>query len=380
MRQGRGNLEFQPNLPAQHHRVLTGDNMRIAYGPQSRIDSFRATNVRTATDPNAEERKRNRTQSVTASREIAARFDPETSHLASMEQTGDFTYTEGDRQARSNKATLDSNQNVIVLDGIAHMWDSTGSTTADRIRMDQRTGDFEATGNVNSSRMPEKNPNKNSQMLSSDDPLQAQARRMVSTNRNRSIHYEGNVLMWQGANRITADAIDVEREKRNLTADGHVVSSLWEQPKDDAKKSSPAVLTVVHAPRLVYQDDNRLASYSGGVDLVRGKMHVKSKQLQAFLAESGANSRLEKAFADGAVQIVDSEPGRVRTGTGEHSEYYTGEQKVILTGGQPKFSDNQGNSVQGAKLTYFADTGRLLSDGPPNQPVQTRILRNNKGK
>ena len=167
--------------------------------------------------------------------------------------------------------------NVIVLDGIAHMLDATGSTTADRIRMDQRTGDFEATGNVNSSRMPEKDPNKNSQMLSSDEPLQAQARRMVSTNRNHSIHYEGNVLMWQGANRITADTIDVEREKRNLTADGHVVSSLWEQPKDDAKKGGPAMLTVVHAPRLVYQDDTRLAEYSGGVDLVRGKMHVKSK-------------------------------------------------------------------------------------------------------
>jgi lipopolysaccharide export system protein LptA len=140
------------------------------------------------------------------------------------------------------------------------------------------------------------------------------------------------------------------------------------------------MLTVVHAPRLVYQDETRLAVYSGGVDLVRGRMHVKSKDLHAYLAESGADSRLEKAFADGAVQIVDTEPGRVRTGTGEHSEYYTGEQKVILTGGQPKFSDNQGNSVQGAKLTYYSDTGRLLSDGPANQPVQSRILRNRKGK
>jgi len=378
--EGRGNLEFQPNLPAQHHRVLTGDNMRIAFGPQSRIDSFHATGVHTVTDPNDEERKRNRAQSVTDSRQIAARFDPKTSHLASMEQTGDFSYAEGDRQARAAKATLDSDQNVIVLDGIAHMWDATGSTTADRIRMDQRTGDFEANGNVNSSRMPEQDSKKNSQMLSSDEPLQAQARRMVSTNRNRRIHYEGNVLMWQGANRIAADTIDVDREKRNLTADGRVVSNLWEQPKDDANKSGPAVLTVVHAPRLVYNDDTRLAQYSGGVDLVRGKMHVKSKDLRAYLAESGADSRLEKAFADGAVLIVDTEPDRVRTGTGEHSEYYTGEQKVILTGGRPKFSDNLGNSLEGAKLTYYADTGRLLSDGPANQPVQSRILRNNKGK
>jgi lipopolysaccharide export system protein LptA len=226
--------------------------------------------------------------------------------------------------------------------------------------------------------MPDKDPKKNSSMLSGDDPLQAQARKMTSTNHNRRVHYEGNVLMWQGANRITADVVDVDREKRNLTADGHVVSNLWEQPKDD--KKGPAVLTVVHAPHLVYTDETRLAVYSGGVDLVRGKMHVKGKELKAFLEESGADSRLEKAYADGAVEIVDTEPDRVRTGTGEHSEYYTRDQLVILTGGKPRFVDNLGNSLEGAKLTYNADTGRLLSDGAADQPVQSRILRKNKGK
>ena len=80
------------------------------------------------------------------------------------------------------------------------------------------------------------------------------------------------------------------------------------------------------------------------------------------------------------MQIVDTEADRVRTGTGEHGEYYTADQKVILTGGRPKFSDNQGNSLEGAKLTYYADTGRLLSDGPANQPVQSRILRKSKGQ
>ena len=377
---GGGSLEFQPNAPAQHHRVLTGDNMQILYGSQSRIQSFHAVNVHTVTDPNAEERKKNRAQSVTDSKEILAKFDPKTNKLSDMEQTGDFTYAEGDRQARATKATLDSAQNVIVLDGNAKMWDATGSTAADRIRMDQRNGDFAADGNVNSSRMPDKDAKKNSQMLSSDEPLQAQAQRMRSTNRNRTIHYEGNVVMWQGANRITADTIDVDREKRNLSADGHVVSNLWEQPKDDAKKAGPAVLTVVHASHLVYNDTNRLAVYSGGVDLVRGKMTVRGRQLQAFLAESGADSRLDRAVADGSVQIVDSEPDRVRTGTGEHADYDTKTQTVILTGGRPRFSDNQGQFMEGAKLTYHSDTGNLQSDGPANQPVDSRILRKSKRK
>ena len=371
-----GTLEFLPNLPTQRRRVLTGQGMLIAYGADNRIESFHAVDVKTVTDPNAEERKRNRAQSVTTSREIRARFDPKTSRLATMEQSGDFTYAEGERQARASRATLDSDQNVIVLESSAHMWDATGSTTADRIRLDQRTGDFTAEGNVNSSRMPDKSQKQGSQMLSGDQPLQAQARRMTSANRNRAIHYEGNVVMWQGANRITAETIDVDREKRSLIADRNVVSNLWEENKSDPKK--PQTLTVVHAPHLVYTDDNRLANYTGGVHLVRPNMDIVSKELRAFLAEEGSDSRLEKAFADGAVRIVAVAPDRTRTFTGEHSEYYTEEQKVTMTGGRPHFSDTLGNSNTAEKLTYFANDGRLLSDGPSNQPSESRLFRKRK--
>ena len=213
-----GTLEFLPNLPSQHHRVLEGSDFVIAYGPQNRLDNFRATNVKTRTDPTADERRRNRPPSTTTSRELEARFDPKTSHLANMQQSGDFAYEEGDRKARAAKATMDSDQNVILLDTGARMWDPTGSTTADRIRLDQRTGDFLAEGNVASSRLPDKDQKKNSEMLSGDDPLQATARKMDSRNRNRQIRYEGAVHMWQGANRIQADVVDVDRNRRSAEA------------------------------------------------------------------------------------------------------------------------------------------------------------------
>jgi lipopolysaccharide export system protein LptA len=219
-------------------------------------------------------------------------------------------------------------------------------------------------------------------MLSSDEPLQAKARKMDSRNHNLTIHYEGNVVMWQGANRITADVVDLDRskDKRSLTADGNVVNSLWEQPKEDKKKAGAVpVLTVVRAPHLVYTDANRLAVYTGGVKLVRPGMQVKSKELRAYLAESGADSSLEKAFADGDVEIVGAAKDHVRTGTGNHGEYYTDDQKVFLSGGQPKLVDMvngaQKGYIQGAELTYFANDDRLLSSGGPNQPVQSRIHR-----
>jgi lipopolysaccharide export system protein LptA len=379
-----GNLELVPNLPVQHHRTLEGKDMVIAYGPQNRIETFAAKDVKTTTDPTAEERKRNRAVSVTTSRDLRARFDPKTGRMVAMEQTGDFAYDEGDRKARAAKATLDSDQNIILLDTGARMWDATGSTSADRIRLDQHTGDFTAEGSVNSSRLPDKDQKKNSEMLSGDQPLQAQARKMDSRNRNRTIHYEGGATLWQGANRIQAETIDVDRETRGLVADGNVITNLWEEPKDDQKKKTAApVLTVVHAQHLVYTETNRLAVYTGGVQLTRPGLQVKGKELRAFLAEAGSDSRLEKAFADGTVEILQSSKDLTRKGTGEHAEFYTDEQKVILQAPRAKMVQTPKNSgkpstSEGTELTYFANDDRLLITGAPNEPANSRIVRSKK--
>ena len=104
-------------------------------------------------------------------------------------------------------------------------------------------------------------------------------------------------------------------------------------------------------------------------------VRVKGKELRAFLAESGSDSRIDKALADGAVEIVQTAEGRTRTGTGEHAEYYTDIQKVVLRGGRPKLVDSVKGSMQGDELTYFANDGRLLGSGSPQQPVNSRIRR-----
>jgi lipopolysaccharide export system protein LptA len=392
-------LEFLPNLPAQHHRVLEGREMLIAYAAENRIDSFKASDVKTFTDPNEEERSRNRTQSVTASRDMVAHFDPQSSRLVSMEQTGNFTYQEGDRKAHAAKASLDGKQNIITLDTSTAVSDSTGSTAADHIRMDQTTGDFTAEGNVNSIRLPDKDQNKNSQMLSSDAPLHAQARRMEYTNPRQEggkkseghTRYQGNAALWQGANRIEADVIDIDKDKHTLTAHGNVVSNLWEQAKDDDKKKNASpVLTKVRAPDLVYTDTDRLAIYSGGVKLDRTGMQLQSRELRAWMADSGSDSSLDHAFADGAVDILGSSNGRTYHSNSEHAEYYTKvpcpaeivpgigpciEPKLLLNGGRAKLVrtiKGSPTTMEGSELTYWANDDRLLMKGDP-QGLNTRI-------
>ena len=372
-----GTLEFLPNQPASHHRTLKGDDMLIAYAPQNHIESFHATKVTTTTDPSVDELKpgpdgkpKKRPSSTTASKELLARFEPQSSQLSFLEQTGSFNYQEGDRKAHAEKATLDQKQNVMTLDGDASVSDATGTTTAQHVRLDQKTDDFLAEGNVKSTRLPDKDQKGSSSMLSGDAPTNAQARKMESNNRagNHRTRYEGDAKVWQGANRISANVVEIDRDKHSIVADGNVITEAWEQPKADSKKKNAGpVLTKVFAPHMTYTDEDKLAYYSGGVKLERPDIHLKSKELHAWLADSKADSQLEKAFADGTVEISGARRDNNYNGTSEHMEYYTEEQKVILNGGSPQLVRTVAGqpplTLKQRELIYFVNDGKLVGAG-----------------
>jgi lipopolysaccharide export system protein LptA len=380
-------LEFLPNLAAQHHRKFIGERMWIEYGAQNRIQSFIAVNCRTVTDPTPEELAKKHPVTTTVSKNVSAAFDPKTNQLTRMEQWEDFSYESGDRKARADRGILEQVENRITLDKHARMWDSTGNTIADRIVLDEKSGNFTAEGHVNTSRLPDQTKKKSdSAMLSGDEPLQAVARAMSSANHNKLVKYDGDAVLWQGVNRIQADHVEIDREKRSIIADGHVVTQSREESKPDSDAAPapvppkpadpvPAIFTLVKAPHMVYTDEDRLAHYFGGVLLNRAGLQMKAVDLRSWLAEEGADNRLQKAFADGAVQIVQTGPIRTRTGTSEHAEYYTDENKIVLRGGDPTMNDNVRGNTRGTELTYYSDDDRLLVKGSDGKPAISRIKK-----
>jgi lipopolysaccharide export system protein LptA len=393
--QAPSELEFLPNHAGQRHRRFTGERMWIGFGPQNRILTFRSVNCRTVSDPTPEELAKKGPVTTTVSKSVAAAFDPKTSQLTRMEQWDDFSYEAGDRKARADRGILEQVENRITLDKHARMWDSTGNTIADRIVLDEKSGNFTAEGHVNTSRLPDQTKKKSdSAMLSGDEPLQAMARAMSSANHNKLVKYDGDAVLWQGVNRIQADHVEIDRDKRSILADGHVITQSREDKKADADDTASAsgakpqadasaaaevhaapVFTLVKAPHMVYTDEDRLAHYSGGVQLNRAGLQMKAMELRSWLAEEGADNRLQKAFADGGVQIVQVGPIRTRTGTSEHAEYYTDENKIIQSGGEPTMSDNVRGNTRGMVLTYYSDDDKLLVTGSDGKPAVSRIRK-----
>ncbi len=377
-----GSLEFLPNGPGQRRRRMDADRIWIHYGPSNRIRSLRAVEVATSTENEPKKGQRAGVSSRTWSRDLAAEFDPKTGQLARLEQWQQFRYEQGDRQATAARAVQESAGRRMVLEGKARVWDAAGSVAAERIVLEQDTDDFTAEGGVVSTRLPERK-SASSAMLSSEEPSHATAARMLSTEDNGRIVYEGGAVLWQSANRLQADRIEIDRKSRQLRAAGNVISEFADAdgkaaPGKVAPPAKALPYTVVRAPELLYREQERLAHYRGGAQLVRGSMEVRAREIRAFLKERGKDSSsgsLERALAEGAVEISQRERDRSRRGASEQADYQVDQEKILLSGGHPQFHDSLRGSTRGRQLTYFSRDDRLLVDGEPAQPAISRIRR-----
>ena len=333
----------------------------------------------------------------TWSDELVAKFTPNTNQVATVQQNGHFRYEEGVRKAWADKAFVDQTINKMTLNGSAKVLDDTGSATADTIVMNQANGDMDANGHVVSTHEPDKNQKPGTSMLDESKTMQAQADQMQTRGNNTEVHYQGHVVMWQGANRISADKIDIDRDEQSLRASGNVISELVDNKSDSSKSSTatgtvvsnstatagatePPIFTTVRAPNLNYHDDTRIAVYTGGVTLTRQKMTVVSDQLKAFLTpktqDNSDQSSLDHAIASGKVTVTDILPGnRTRTGNGERCEYYTKDDKVVLNGGDPQVQDSYKGLTKGSEITYFSDDDHLIVAGEKKQLAYTRMKK-----
>lgn len=370
--QGPGVIEFLPVLPQHRSRRLEAAQIEALYGPKNEIQRLLAKQASTRTEYPKPAKGPAQPPMLTWSRELAAEFDPERSELARMEQTGDFRFEQGDRKGWAEKAVLDAKTSLITLEGKARTLDPGGSLAAARIRLDQEKGDVTAEGQVESMRLPERG-NRPTAVLTDSEPYQARADRMVAPGDRTVVRYEGNVVLWQGGNRIEAAWVEIDRRKRVLTAGGNVVSRLLEQPAGAEKR--PPVLTVVRAQELRYTDENRTAVYTGGVEMDRAGLTVTSDQLRAVFALKDGRTELEAAYADGRVNVVEKSPQRTRQGKGEHAEYYVADAKAVLYGGSPEFEDTLRGATRGTRITWYQEKDALVVEGGEAKPSASRLRR-----
>ena len=367
-------------------RVLTADRFWMQFGEQSQLRVLRAEQgVRLESEAPApaprnqagggSPRLPTPTPRITTSDLLVAHFSQASQQLEVLEQTGNFHYTDGERQATAERAVYRAAERVVTLTGRPgrnpEVWDRQSRTSARQITLDEDSKQGTATQQVRSTYLPQQNPGSaGAGPLSGSDPVHVIAERMVSQHSRGVIRYEGGpgrgrVRLWQKGEVIEARTLVLERERRRLTAQDEVVTLF---PEAGAKSEQQARSPIqISAQRLVYTDQDRRAYYQGGVLLRRGDSVVKATTLEAHLlpanqAQAG-HSRLQRAVARGGVEILDFSAGQQRRGAADMAEYFSSEEKVILRGGQPYVYDPQRGYTRGAELTYYIRDDRFFVDG-----------------
>jgi lipopolysaccharide export system protein LptA len=376
----RGRLELLPPGAGGPLETLDADHIQMFYGESNRMEKLQAAgNVALERKPGGNNPKAAALQ--TYSGNLLGEFDPDSGEMRSLRQWGKFRFTRGDREGRAEEARFELATNRIELTNQAQVWDPKSRTSAQRMTLDDNTGDFSAQGEVSS--VYQERPAKDTvaasappaettaDFFSPAEPLYATAERMVSNQRSGRLEYHGKARLWQGADRIEAESIVIERPQKKLSADKNVVSVIAEKdegsvdggstkPEGETTMSRP---TEVRADAMKYDETKRQVEYDVSVELRRGALRVNAKELDAWLSPPGeANRRLEKAIARGAVEVVEASENGVppRKGFGDQAHFLPAEEKVILQGEPARVVNARQDTTRGSELTYYLNDDRLL--------------------
>jgi lipopolysaccharide export system protein LptA len=367
-----------PDSAAGEQTVVTAGKFDAQFDSRSRLKTVHgAPDAKIVnTSPGQEPR-------VSVSTTLDAAFKPE-GGIESIVQQGSVVYTDADLKAWGDRARYTPTDQLLYLTGSPRVVDGGMTTTATSMRMNRKTGDAFADGNVKST-YSELKEQPNGALLATADPIHVTSKSMV-THRDPGIAtYTGNARLWQNANVVEAPSIQFDRERRSVVArssDGRRVSTALVQ-QDKNGKQTPVN---VNSNLLTYTDNERKAHYEGAVVVKSADATMTGDQVDVYLKAAaqgsgpstrsqtpGQPSQLEKIVANGNIVIV--EPTRRAQGT--HLVYTAQDDKFVLTGGPPSIFDAEHGKITGVSLTFYKRDDRVLVEGDAASPTvtQTRVAR-----
>jgi lipopolysaccharide export system protein LptA len=310
-----------------------------------------------------------------------------------------------EQRATAQKAVYDGATKWMTLTGGVQVRDEAGSVLwADKVAMEQGSGDGVAEGSVKASYLQPKSGQGQGEVV---HVLAARAE--LKRAADQTIFYGGAGKMarlWQGGSQVEAPVLQFEQKQRRLTARGegqgspmavHTVlvgnsSGKAEAGKADTGRGGAARVT---SRELVYSDEARKAEFSGGVAVenATGKMRGQDAMVYLQAAVGGNKAAASEGatgvkaagppggFMGGSVerivvtgQVEMEQPGR--RATGEQLVYTASDGFFVLTGTAavpPKVMDETQGMVTGASLRFHSGDERVVISNGENAGAGERV-------
>jgi lipopolysaccharide export system protein LptA len=363
---------------------MTSQHWEATFGGENQIEQLRGTG-----DARLERRIGNAPPETGSSRDLLARFSPD-GDWSTVDQSGDVTLREPDRNARAEAAHYDRLADTVALSGSVELSSADSITTAQSATLHQTANEFHAQGRVATIELA-------SSASAADfapGPARISADRLDANTATGHAVYSGSARLWQGDSVVEAESIELDRATRVLTANGRV-RAIFPQAqlappsgqsvaaKSTARPSaSPIDYWHAEAGRMTYASDEGRAHLEKSVVAHSEEGSIHSDAMDLFFSpavsappgpapvavaasrgaapgSSGAAGRqLVRAVGLGNVQVNQLD----RRGTSSRADYTAADGKFVLSGGSPIVHDTSGNSVTGRQLTLFYADDTIVID------------------
>lgn len=363
---GAGKLVLVSGDPRAGERIVTAGQLRMSFDSRNRLEMVRGDGGTRITFPPLKNAPPRSPPPESTAERLVAVLDPTTQGLRTLEQTGDFRFWEGDRQATAERATYQTSSETLTLIGHPQLWDTEMRGRAEKILIDLARDAAEGVGKVESTHFC---------AAGCGEPTNVLADRVVAERRSQMVHYEGHVRAWRGADVLESATLEVFRSERRVSSGTQVLTSHLQpaalvgsvQGKNGQRLTRPVM---IRAEQLEYFDQGRRASYRGQVRLQTENTILESEQLDAYFTRPGGGQEmaLERAVAEGDVKVT--QPGR--RATGRHAEYFAGDARIVLRGGPPSVYDAERGFTSGRSLTFYSRDGRVIVSGGDESPTVSR--------
>jgi lipopolysaccharide export system protein LptA len=208
----------------------------------------------------------------------------------------------------------------------------------------------------------------------------------------------GPAVVYQLDKRVSGDQVVLQTETNDLTANGHVVTSLPVEsappargtpargaPARGASPPPPGAPQIGKSSTLVYKDAQRTAVFTGSPATMVNPdgTTVNAKRIDVLFTADGKS--VERLVADGD---VNAQLTGARRAVGQHLEYTAADERYVLDGGaggtaralMPKTPNTTGGGCslfEGKRLTFAqsdgsADGAVRTSDWPCDKPIPVK--------
>ena len=310
--------------------------------------------------------RENRGNQTLISDRMNASFNQQSQDIEQFDAVGNAKFSELERAGTANQITFTaSDETVRLRGGEPTVSDSRARAKAGEIDWDTKNEKSFLRGKVSTTYISQKQTGGATPFGESNSPVFITSDAAEFQHQAETGIYTGNARAWQVNNYVRADKLILQQKQGQLYGEGAVQSLLYDaKRKENGKESNVPVYA--QSQKIYYFKDKNLLRYETDVDIRQGTDRIVAGVANVYLTDKN-----EVAQTVAERDVVVTSPNR--KAVGDYAQYVAADESIVLRGNPARIDDSESGSTQGAQVTVFLKTNRVINESKTNQTNSGRI-------